>query len=173
MDLKDVRAAAVRRKARKRIGRGRASGQGTTAGKGSKGQQSRSGKMPRLTFEGGQTPLARRLPKRGFSNAPFKKVFAVVNVSALERFADGTTVTLDMLEQSGLAKAPQTGIKILGDGELNKKLVVQAHQFSASAKQKITGAGGEVVELGLPARGPARRGPGKKSRPGAGKEASE
>ena len=164
MDLKDIRAIGVRYKSRKRVGRGSGSGQGTTAGKGSKGQKSRSGKMPRVAFEGGQMPLARRLPKRGFSNARFKKVFAVVNVSDLQRFEDGTTVDLALLSGSGLAKAPQTGIKILGDGELTRKLVVRAHRFSVTAKAKITAAGGEVVELGLPARGPARR-PTRRKRP--------
>ena len=157
MDLKDVRAIGVKYKARKRIGRGRASGQGTTAGKGNKGQRSRSGKMPRPSFEGGQMPLARRLPKRGFSNEPFKKEFAVVNVSNLERFEDGTTVDLELLEKSGLAKSPKTGIKILGNGDLSRKLVVKAHRFSATAKEKIAAAGGEVVELGLPLRGPAKK----------------
>ena len=154
MDLKGIRAIGVRYKARKRIGRGTATGQGTTAGKGSKGQKSRSGSMPRRTFEGGQMPLARRLPKRGFSNEPFKKVFTVVNVSELDRFDDGTNVDPGLLQKSGLAKAPRDGIKILGEGELTKKLVVRAHRFSESAKQKITAAGGEVVELGVPVRGP-------------------
>ena len=173
MDLKDVHATGVRRKTRKRIGRGRASGQGTTAGKGSKGQKSRSGKMPPRAFEGGQMPLARRLPKRGFSNAPFKKVFAVVNVSDLQRFEDGTTVDPRLFQQSGLAKGPKTGIKVLGEGELTKKLVVRAHRFSATAKQKITAAGGEAVELGLPARGPGPKQAGKKTEPATGQETAE
>ena len=125
-----------------RRGRGRGSGNGKTAGKGHKGQKARSG-APRPGFEGGQMPLYRRLPKRGFKNRNTKEIVGI-NVSYLERFDNGATVTVDTLIESGIIKNPRDGVKILGGGELTKKLNVQANAFSASAKEKIEALGGTV-----------------------------
>ena len=129
-----------------RKGRGAGSGNGKTAGRGHKGQWARSGGGVRVGFEGGQMPLARRLPKRGFHNI-FAKPLETVNVSALEKFEDGATVDVDMLRAKGILTKCQCGVKILGNGELSKKLIVKASAFSASAKEKIVAAGGkwEVV----------------------------
>jgi large subunit ribosomal protein L15 len=138
---------AVREK--KRVGRGHGSGHGKTSGRGQKGQKSRSGWKggTRPGFEGGQTPLYMRFPKRGFSNAPFKKEYAVVNVGVLnERFEEGTEITPELLREEGLVKR-NLPVKILGDGELTKKFVVKAHKFSASAKEKIEAAGGSWEEI--------------------------
>jgi len=129
----------------KRIGRGHGSGQGKTAGKGHKGQKARAGRGQRPGFEGGQMPLQRRLPKRGFKNI-FATRYAYVNVSALNLFEDGATVDSDALVLSGLVKKSLDGIKILGKGEISKKLTVNAAAFSESAKQKIEAAGGKVIE---------------------------
>ena len=126
-----------------RKGRGAGSGNGKTAGKGHKGQNARSGGGVRLGFEGGQLPLYRRLPKRGFKNR-FAVNYAIVNVSALDRFEDGETVTLDNLLECGLVKKPLDGLKILGNGEITKKLTVEAKVFSATAKEKIEAAGGKT-----------------------------
>lgn len=130
----------------KRVGRGSSSGLGTTAGKGNKGQQSRSGKAnPYVGFEGGQMPLYRRIAHRGFSNYPFKKVYAVVNVSELEaKFEAGETVNRETLLAKGLIGSKKDLIKILGDGDLKKNLTVDVDKVSASAKTKIEGAGGSV-----------------------------
>ncbi|GMO43129.1 MAG: 50S ribosomal protein L15 [Termitinemataceae bacterium] len=129
------------------IGRGQGSGRGTTAGKGNKGQQSRSGGKTYLGFEGGQMPLYRRLAHRGFSNYPFKKVYQVVNVSELDaKFVDGDVVDNKSLLQKGILKNCDL-VKILGDGELNKKLEVKIEKVSSSAKEKITKAGGTVAEF--------------------------
>ena len=128
----------------KRIGRGHGSGNGKTAGKGHKGQNARSGGGVRPGFEGGQMPMTRRIPKRGFNNVFADAPLEVVNVSALEIFNDGTTVDADLLRASGLIKKPQNGVKILGDGELTKNLTVKADAFSASAKEKIEKAGGKA-----------------------------
>jgi large subunit ribosomal protein L15 len=147
MDLKAVRAIGVKYKQRKRVGRGRGSGQGKTAGRGHKGQKSRSGYSRRIAFEGGQMPLARRLPKRGFNNARFRTNYCIVNVGQLGVFDDGENVDLAALRSRGLARKPADGIKILGDGELAKKLTVEAHRFSAGAVSKIEAAGGKVVRL--------------------------
>ncbi len=131
-------------KTRKRIGRGPASGQGKTAGKGHKGQKARAGRGMRAGFEGGQMPLQRRVPKRGFVNI-FATEMAIVNLASLEkRFADGAVVTIDALLETGLIKKTLDGVKILGQGELSKKLTVQANAFSESAKQKIEAAGGKA-----------------------------
>lgn len=128
----------------KRVGRGPASGQGKTAGKGHKGQKARAGSGPRIGFEGGQMPLQRRIPKRGFNNI-FAKEIAIVNVSALEEcFDDGAVVDVQALLESGLVKNQLDGIKILGNGELTKKFTVKANAFSDSAKEKIEKAGGSV-----------------------------
>ena len=126
-----------------RRGRGHGSGNGKTAGKGHKGQKARSGGGTRLGFEGGQMPLYRRLPKLGFKNRNTKEIVGI-NVSYLERFENGTTVTVDTLIEAGIIKNPRDGVKILGNGELTKKLDVKADAFSASAKEKIEALGGTV-----------------------------
>ena len=131
------------RKNRKRVGRGNASGTGTTAGKGHKGQNARSGGGVRLGFEGGQTPIARRLPKRGFTNFT-RKEYAIVNVEALNRFENGTEVTPALLIETGLCKKELDGIKVLGQGELEVALTVKANKFSKSAVAAIEKAGGKV-----------------------------
>ena len=125
-----------------RRGRGHGSGNGKTAGKGHKGQKARSG-APRLGFEGGQMPLYRRLPKRGFKNRNSKEIVAI-NISELERFRSGSTVTIEKMLEVGLIKNPRDGVKILGNGEFTKKLNVKANAFSASAKEKIEALGGTV-----------------------------
>jgi len=147
MNLADVRAAYIPRKKRKRVGRGPGSGYGKTCGRGTKGQQSRSGGGTPLGFEGGQMPLYRRLPKRGFNNARFRTTFAIVNVAQLERaFEDGATVDATAIRDARLVNAKVGPIKILGGGELNKKLFVTADRFSASARRKIEAAGGSVAQ---------------------------
>ena len=130
-------------KAPKRIGRGQGTGQGTTAGRGLNGQNSRSGGGVRLGFEGGQMPLYRRLPKRGFNNK-WAKEYAEVNVKDLNRFEDGTEVDLGMLLAAGLVGKQLDGLKVLGNGELSKKLTVKAEKFSKSAVEKIEKAGGKA-----------------------------
>lgn len=129
------------RKSRKRVGRGPGSGLGNTAGRGQKGQKARSGGGVRPGFEGGQTTLARRLPKRGFTNFN-RKEYAVINLSDLNRFEDGTHVTPELLKDMGLLKKQLAGVKVLGNGKLEKKLHVTAAKFSASAKEAIENAGG-------------------------------
>ena len=133
--------------ARKRVGRGPGSGTGKTSGKGHKGQNARSGGGVRPGFEGGQLPLFRRLSKRGFNNYNFRTVYATVNVGDLERFEEGTTVTKELLIEVGLVKKELDGIKVLGNGELTKKLTVKANKFSSTAKAKIENVGGttEVI----------------------------
>ncbi len=128
-----------------RRGRGHGSGNGKTAGKGHKGQKARSG-APRIGFEGGQMPLYRRIPKRGFKNRNTQEIVGI-NVSRLEVFDDGATVTIEALMEQGIIKNPKDGVKILGNGELTKKLTVQANAFSAAAKEKIEASGGtaEVI----------------------------
>ena len=133
-------------KAPKRIGRGQGTGQGTTAGRGMNGQNSRSGGGVRLGFEGGQMPLYRRLPKRGFNNK-WAKEYAEVNVKDLNRFEDGAVVDLAALLECGLVGKALDGLKVLGTGELTKKLTVKAAVFSATAKEKITAAGGQAEEV--------------------------
>ncbi|MDD4315991.1 MAG: 50S ribosomal protein L15 [Clostridia bacterium] len=134
-------------KTRKRLGRGIGSGLGKTSGKGHKGQNARSGGGVRPGFEGGQMPLTRRLPKRGFNNL-FKKEFSIVNLEALEAFEDGATITPEILLNAGiLSKIEPFGLKILGDGQLTKKLTVHAHKFTKSAEAKILEAGGKVEVL--------------------------
>ena len=144
MKLHELSPAAGSTKERKRIGRGAGSGQGKTAGKGHKGQKARAGRGMRAGFEGGQMPLQRRLPKRGFNNI-FRKEIVAVNVADLNaRFEDGAVVDVESLKQVGLVKNSFDGIKILGNGELTKKLTVKADAFSESAKQKIEAAGGNA-----------------------------
>ena len=143
MKLHELSPAEGSAKERKRIGRGHGSGQGKTAGKGHKGQNARSGGGVRPGFEGGQMPLARRIPKRGFNNI-FGTTYAVINVSDLEKFVDGTTVDAEILKASGLVKKTCDGIKILGNGEITKKITVKAAAFSQTAKEKIEKAGGKA-----------------------------
>ena len=143
MKLHELKPAEGSTKSKKRIGRGTASGQGKSAGKGQKGQNSRSGGGTRLGFEGGQMPLYRRLPKIGFTNI-FRKEYAIVNLSDLERFDNGTVVNPDVLKEAGLVKAMLAGVKILGNGDITKNLTVQAHKFSKTAADKIAAAGGKV-----------------------------
>ena len=134
----------------KRLGIGESSGHGKTSGRGGKGQTARSGGSIRLGFEGGQMPLLRRIPKRGFNNTSFGLHLATINVETLNAFPDGATVTPEVLKAEGLLKKLLAGVKILGDGELTKMLTVKAQQFSASAKEKITKAGGTAEVLPLP-----------------------
>jgi large subunit ribosomal protein L15 len=145
MELSNLKPKKGAKHARKRVGRGPGSGHGKTAGRGEKGQKSRSGYTSSLGFEGGQMPLHRRLPKRGFTNI-FKKSHAVVNVSELERFDNGATVDEQALRKAGLVKGQNDGIKILGDGKLTKKLTVHATKFSESARKQIEAAGGTCQE---------------------------
>ena len=143
MKLQDLKPAEGSTQAAYRKGRGEGSGNGKTAGRGQKGQWARSGGGVRPGFEGGQMPLARRLPKRGFHNI-FSTVNAVVNVSDLNKFEDGAVVTVADMVAAGLVKKTLDGVKVLGNGELTKKLTVQAAAFSASAKEKIEAAGGKA-----------------------------
>jgi len=143
MKLHELRPAAGSTKNRKRIGRGTASGQGTTAGRGMNGQNSRSGGGVRPGFEGGQMPLFRRLPKRGFNNFT-RKHWTIVNVETLNKFEDGTEITPEMLLETGVVSKLNYGLKILGDGELTKKLTVKANKFTQSAITKIEAAGGKA-----------------------------
>ena len=144
MKLHTVKPNPYATKAKKRVGRGPASGTGKTAGRGENGQNSRSGGGVRVGFEGGQTPLFRRLPKRGFSKAKFKKVYAVVNLSDLNKFDNGAEVTPEILKNMGLVKNTLDGIKVLGNGKLEKKLTVKANKFSASAFEQIEKLGGKA-----------------------------
>ncbi|WP_411469458.1 50S ribosomal protein L15 [Bacillus licheniformis] len=146
MKLHELKPAEGSRKTRNRVGRGIGSGNGKTAGKGHKGQNARSGGGVRPGFEGGQMPLFQRLPKRGFTNIN-RKEFAVVNLDKLNSFAEGTEVTPELLLETGVISKLKSGVKILGDGKLEKKLTVKANKFSASAKKAIEAAGGtaEVI----------------------------
>ncbi|GKS80671.1 50S ribosomal protein L15 [Ligilactobacillus pabuli] len=141
MKLHELQASEGARHVRNRVGRGTSSGNGKTAGRGQKGQKARS--KVRLGFEGGQMPLFRRMPKRGFNNIN-RKEYAIVNVETLNKFEDGVEVTPVMLVEAGVVKNEKDGIKILGNGELSKKLTVKAHKFSASAKAAIEAAGGST-----------------------------
>jgi len=143
MRLDELQPAEGSKFTSKRVGRGIGSGNGKTSGKGHKGQNARSGGGVRPGFEGGQMPLYRRLPKRGFNNI-FAKQYVAVNVSELERFEDGTVVTAELLKESGVVSKVLDGVKILGRGELTKKLEVKAVKFSASAAEKIEKAGGKA-----------------------------
>ena len=131
----------------KRVGRGDSSGHGGTSCRGHRGQKARSGYSRRPYFEGGQMPLIRRLPKRGFSNARFQQVTAIININDLNRFDDGIIVNPQSLKEAGLIKGNYSTLKILGNGELKKKLTVQAHHFSHSAVEKIQKAGGKIETL--------------------------
>jgi large subunit ribosomal protein L15 len=138
----------------KRLGSGESSGHGKTSGKGHKGQKARSGGSLRLGFEGGQMPLIRRLPKRGFNNAAFHKNYAIVNLSDLSNFKEGTVVNEQLLRESNLIRGNGAGLKILGGGELKHGLKVEADKISASAREKIEKAGGTITLREKPARGP-------------------
>lgn len=143
MKLHELRPAKGSTKKRKRVGRGTGSGLGTTAGRGMNGQNSRSGGGVRPGFEGGQMPLFRRLPKRGFKNFT-RKNWTIVNIETLNRFENGTEITPAMLVESGVIKKIEYGVKILGDGELTKKVTVKANRFTQSAISKIEAAGGKA-----------------------------
>lgn len=143
MEIHELGPAYGSKTVRKRVGRGTGSGLGKTAGKGHKGQKARSGGKIRRGFEGGQTPLYRRIPKRGFNNI-FSIEYATVNVSALEAFDNGTVVNIETLLKEGIIKKELSGLKILGNGNLTKKLTVEAKKFSATAKEKIEAAGGKT-----------------------------
>lgn len=143
MKLHELRAAEGATRKPKRKGRGTATGQGKTAGRGMNGQNSRSGGGTRLGFEGGQMPLYRRIPKRGFTNI-WKKEWAIVNVDALNTFENGTEVTPDLLMKNGMIKKVMDGVKILGEGTLEKNVTVKAHKFSKTAIEKIESAGGKA-----------------------------
>jgi len=148
MDLSNLKSAAGSKKKRKRVGRGNGSGHGKTSCRGHKGQGSRAGGGTRPGFEGGQMPLKRRVPKRGFHN-PFRTSFAVINLGQLEIFASGSEVTPDLLLESGLVRRKGERVKLLGDGSLSKRLTVKAHAFSSVAREKIEALGGKA-ELIVP-----------------------
>ena len=143
MKLHELKPAEGSRKVRNRVGRGTSSGNGKTAGRGQKGQKARSGGKVRLGFEGGQTPLFRRMPKRGFLNVNAKE-YALVNLDQLNVFKDGTEVTSVVLKEAGIIRAEKSGVKVLGNGELTKKLTVKAAKFSKSAEAAITAKGGSI-----------------------------
>jgi len=144
----EIASIAGRHKARRRLGRGTGTGRGKTCGRGHKGSLSRAGASSRSLYEGGQMPLFRRLPKRGFSNYKFATRYQIINVLQLERFDDGSAVGLEQLSYAGLIDNNKSKVKILGNGELTKKLNVAAHKFSKTAEQKIIGCGGtaKVIE---------------------------
>ncbi|MGE5236354.1 MAG: 50S ribosomal protein L15 [Acidobacteriota bacterium] len=142
MELHTLQPKAGSRKDRKRVGRGPGSGNGKTAGRGHKGQGSRSGTKQRRNFEGGQMPLVRRLPKRGFTNI-FRTEYSVINVGQLERFPAGSEITPELLLAEGVISKLRDGVKVLGDGTLSRKLVVRAHKFSRKAEEVIQAAGGQ------------------------------
>ena len=144
MKLHELKYNEGSKKDIKRLGRGSSSGTGKTSGRGENGQNSRSGGGVRIGFEGGQLPLYRRIPKRGFSNAMFKVRYATINVSDLNMFKDGTEVTPVLLKEMGIIKKQLDGVKVLGNGTLEKKLTVRAHMFSNTAKDKIEKAGGKA-----------------------------
>jgi large subunit ribosomal protein L15 len=153
MRLHDLKPRPGAKHRRKRLGQGESSGHGKTSGRGGKGQTARSGSSIRIGFEGGQMPLIRRIPKRGFNNARHTIRYIPVNLESLNRFNDGARVDFDTLREAGLANGKAAGVKILGTGELTRKLIVTAHAFSASAKAKIEGKGGscELIRSGTEA----------------------
>ena len=157
MDLTRVHAGCQKRKAKKRVGRGIGSGHGKTGSRGAKGQYASAGaRLPGITFVGGQTPLFRRIPKRGFTNGMFARQFNVVNVGDIDKLFDaGGEVNVETLRTKGLAKKSMDGVRILGEGDVTKKLVVRAHHFSKSAKEKIEAKGG-TVEVIPPPKKPVR-----------------
>ncbi len=148
MGLDNLKPAKGAVRGRKRVGRGPGSGLGKTAGRGEKGQKSRSGFSQKPGFEGGQMPLHRRVPKRGFTNARFRKEYAIVDVSRLESFEPGAIVNPELLQQRGIVKQLRDGLKVLAKGKLTKALTVRAHKFSEGAIKSITAAGGKAEVLG-------------------------
>jgi len=156
MNLEEARALGLKYKSRNRVGRGSGSGNGKTAGRGHKGAKSRSGWSIRLGWEGGQMPLFRRLPKRGFNNKNFKKVYTIINVGELNHFDDGAAVDLTAVLKAGLVSKEKHSnlFKVLGNGELTKKLSLRVDAISASAKEKIESAGGSVEMIPAPQRRP-------------------
>jgi large subunit ribosomal protein L15 len=146
MNLDEVLSKAGRCKPRKRVGRGIGSGHGKTCGRGTKGMRARAGSSLRFGYEGGQNPVLARIPKRGFTNAPFRKEFQVVNVESLERFESGSRIDAAALAAAGLIQDPAMPVKVLGKGELSKKLTVAASGFSAAAREKIAKAGGAAEQ---------------------------
>ena len=146
MNIQDLGPAYGATKTRTRVGRGIGSGLGKTSGKGHKGQNARTGGSIRRGFEGGQTPLYRRIPKRGFKNH-FKREYAIVNVADLERFEDGTVVNMELLLNEGIIRKELDGLKVLSNGDLTKKLTVVANKFSKEAKTKIESVGGKIEEV--------------------------
>lgn len=159
MRLHDLKPRPGAKHRRKRLGAGESSGHGKTSGRGGKGQTARSGSSIRIGFEGGQMPLIRRLPKRGFNHARFATRYLPVNLAGLNRFNDGAVVDEEAVRKAGLANGRGSGIKILGDGELTKKLTVRAHAFSASARAKIESRGGTCEVLGAKQAEPAQSRP--------------
>ena len=144
MELNELKYTAGSNKNRKRVGRGIGSGNGKTSGRGQKGQNSRSGGGVRVGFEGGQNPLVFRIAKKGFNNYEFATKYAIINISDLEKFEDGVEVTPELLKEMGIVKDMKDGLKVLGNGELTKKLTVSANKFSKIAKEKIENAGGKA-----------------------------
>jgi large subunit ribosomal protein L15 len=143
----EITSIAGKHRTRRRVGRGLGTGRGKTCGRGHKGSCSRAGSRSTSLYEGGQMPLFRRMPKRGFSNYKFATCYQVVNVSQLERFDEGTSVGIEQLSNAGLINSLKRKVKILGDGELTKKLEVTAHKFSKTAEQKIVGCGGSAKQI--------------------------
>jgi large subunit ribosomal protein L15 len=147
MDLSSLKPAERSKKNKKRVGRGHGTGQGTQAGRGHKGAQSRSGYKSKRGFEGGQMPLHRRIPKRGFHN-PFRVEYVVVNLDTLsDRFEAGTVITPDLLREQGLIKSTRQPVKVLGRGDVSKQLTIKAHKFSGKAAEKVAAAGGATEVL--------------------------
>ena len=144
MKLHELERNRAAKQVRRRVGRGMGSGLGKTSGRGEKGQKARSGVSIKATFEGGQLPLYRRLPKRGFSNSDFKVKYATINIEDLNRFEDGTEVTPELLKEVGLLKNQLDGVKVLGNGECTKKLTVKANKFSKSAVEKLENTGSKI-----------------------------
>ena len=143
MNLGDLRAPEGASKNRKRLGRGSGSGHGKTSGRGHKGQRARSGGRGKTGFEGGQMPLQRRVPKRGFTNI-FRKEYAIINISALDRFDKGSTVDVSVLVEAGLVNKIGAGVKLLADGDIKKPLIIKVHKSSQAAKEKVEAAGGRI-----------------------------
>ena len=144
MELNELKYTTGSVKNNKRVGRGTSSGHGKTSGRGQKGQKARSGGGVRVGFEGGQNPLVFRIAKRGFNNYEFATRYAVINVSDLDKFENGTEITPELLKEMGIVKKLEDGLKVLGNGTLTKKVTVKAHKFSKTAKEKIESAGGKV-----------------------------
>ena len=147
MNLSDLNAIPIKRNPKKRLGRGIGSGTGKTSGRGMKGQKSRSGYSRKVGFEGGQMPLYRRLPKKGFTNALFRVSYDIVNTGQLNSFADGAKIDIEVLKAAGLVKKNAERVKVLAKGALSKKLHIEAARYSVTAKQMIEAAGGQAEEI--------------------------